>query len=365
MNVHKARRRMTRAVSRAAAILMIAYAVPRVRQYRAMRLNALGLIAILAIGILVAPCLAEAQQPGKVPLVGFLHPGSPPPAPLPPIIEAFREGLRDIGYVEGRTIAVEYRWAPGRPEALPGLAAELIRLRVDVLFVASPAALRAAREAAGTTPIVASDLETDPVASGLVTSLARPGGNITGLFLDLPGLTGKWLELVREAAPATRRVAVLWDSTTGTDQLRAIKAAAQTLGIELQVLEVRSAGDYDNVLTTAMKGRPQALVQLSSPVARQAAKRVADFARKNRLPAISMFRLFADAGGLMAYGPNLPIFFRRSATYVDKILKGAKPADLPVERPTKYELVINSKAANALGLTLPASLLIRADEVIQ
>jgi putative ABC transport system substrate-binding protein len=330
-----------------------------------MRFTVLRLVMVLAVGFLIEVPTAEAQQRGQMPRVGILHPGAPPPAALSLVIEGLREGLREIGYVEGRTVALEYRWARGVPEALPGLAAELIGLRVDVLVAISLPAARAARDAAGAIPIVVTDLQIDPVASGLVTSFARPGGNITGLFLDLPGLTGKWLELVREATPSSRRVVVLWDSETGSDQVRAIKLAAQVLGMELQVLEVRSADDYDHVLRSALKGRPQALVQLSSPQARQASNRIADFALKNRLPAISMFRSFADSGGLLAYGPDLPIFFRRSATYVDRILKGAKPADLPIERPTKYELVVNSRTAKTLSLTLPASLLLRADEVIE
>jgi len=319
-------------------------------------------IASLAGGLLAAPLAAEAQQRGQIPRVGILHPGSPPQSP---ITEGLREGLREIGYVEGQTIAMEYRWASGNPEALPGLAAELIALRVDVLVAVSLPAARAARATAGAIPIVVTDLQTDPVAHGLVASFARPGGNITGLFLDLPGLTGKWLELLKEVAPSTRRVAVLWDSTAGGDQLNAIKAPAKLLGMELQVLEVRSAGDYNRVLTSAPTGRPQALVQLSSPRAQQVSDRVAAFAAKNRLPAISMFTSFADAGGLMAYGPNLVVFFRRSATYVHRILQGAKAADLPVEQPTKFELTINRKTAKALGLTIPPSLLQRADRVIE
>ena len=321
-------------------------------------------LSAMSGSLLVAPLAAEAQQRGQIPRVGILHPGSPPPA-LQLVIEGLLEGLREIGYVEAQTIAMEYRWARGNPEALPGLAAELIGLRVDVLVAVSLPAARAARDTAGAIPIVVTDLQTDPVAHGLVASFARPGGSITGLFLDLPGLTGKWLELLREAAPSTRRVAVLWDSTTGGDQLSAIKTPAKLLGMELQVLEVRSAGDYNRVLKSKPMGRPQALVQLSSPQSQQISNRVAEFALKNRLPAISMFRSFADTGGLMAYGPNLVVFFRRSATYVHRILQGAKPADLPVEQPTKFDLVINLKTAKALGLTIPQSLLQRADQVIE
>lgn len=306
--------------------------------------------------------VAEAQQ-REPPRVGVLHPGFP--AVPSPLIEGLRDGLREIGYVEGRTIRLEYRWARGNPDVLPKLAAELMELKVNVLVAVSMPALRAARDIAGTTPIVMTDLQIDPVASGLAHTFARPGGNVTGLFLDLPGLTGKWLQLVREVVPSARRVAVLWDSTTGTDQLRAIQGAAQAAGMELQIVEVRAAGDYDRVLALALKGQPEALVQLSSPVIQQSANRLAAFALTNRVPAVSMFSSFVDAGGLIAYGPDLSVFFRRSATYVDRILKGASPADLPIERPNTYELIINSRTAKTLSLTLPPSLLLRADRVIQ
>jgi putative ABC transport system substrate-binding protein len=219
--------------------------------------------------------------------------------------------------------------------------------------------------ASRTIPIVGTDLEGDPIESGFIASFAHPGGNITGLFLDLPGLTGKWLQLVREVAPATRRVAVLWDATTGPYQLRALKVAAQAAAIELQVLELRRLAEYEDALKTVMRGRPHALIQLSSPLIRQASPRVAAFTVKNRLPAISLFREFAAAGGLMTYGPDLLPFFRRAAVYIDKILKGARPGDLPAEQPAKYELVINLKTAKALGLTIPQSLLQRADEIVQ
>ena len=331
------------------------------RASRAMR-HAILLLFALIVGSVVATSV-EAQPPGRLPRVGILHPGAPPPAAPSPVIEGLRAGLREIGHVEGRTVLLEYRWAHGKPEALPGLAAELMGLKVDVLVAVSLPALHAARPVAGGTPIVVTDLQTDPVASGLASSFARPGGNVTGLFLDLPGLTGKWLELIREVVPSAQRVAVLWDPSTGADQLRAIQAAAQGFGMELQIL--RAERDYDRILTLALKGRPEALVQLSSPLIQQAGNRVAAFTLKNRLPAISMFRAFADAGGLMAYGPDLGVFFRRTAIYVDRILKGATPADLPIERPTRYEFVINSRTAKTLSLTLPPSLLLRADDVIQ
>jgi len=320
-------------------------------------------IGTLAGGLLAAPLAAPAEQAGKGPVIGLLHPGVPDP--VVPGITALLQGLQALGYIEGQNIRLEYRWAGGRLEKLPSLAADLVRLNVDVIYAIGPQAIRVARGASRTIAIVGTDLEGDPVESGFVASYARPGGNITGLFLDLPGLTGKWLQLVREVAPATRRVAALWDATTGPHQLRALTLAAKAAAMELQVLEVRRPSEYEDILKTAMRGRPHALIQLSSPLIRQASRRVAEFTVENRLPAISMFIEFAASGGLMAYGPDLPLFFTRAASLVDKILKGVKPGDLPIELPTKFELVINLKTAKALGLTIPQSLLQRADQVIE
>jgi putative ABC transport system substrate-binding protein len=320
-------------------------------------------IGTLAGGLLAAPLAAPAEQAGKGPVIGLLHPGVPDP--VVPAITALLQGLQALGYIEGQNLRLEYRWAGGRLEKLPSLAADLVRLNVDVIYAIGPQAIRVARGASRTIAIVGTDLEGDPVESGFVASYARPGGNITGLFLDLPGLTGKWLQLVREVAPATRRVAALWDATTGPHQLRALTLAAKAAAMELQVLEVRRPSEYEDILKTAMRGRPHALIQLSSPLIRQASRRVAEFTVENRLPAISMFIEFAASGGLMSYGPDLPLFFRRAASLVDKILKGAKPGDLPIELPTKFELVINLRTAKALGLTIPPSLLQRADQVIE
>jgi putative ABC transport system substrate-binding protein len=275
------------------------------------------------------------------------------------------QGLRDLGYVDGKNIAIVVRSASGKPDALPALATELVQRRVDVLFATGPAAIRAARDATAAAPIVALDLESDPVQAGWARSLARPGGNLTGLFLDLPGLTGKWLELLREAVPGIRRVGLVWDSTTGSAQLTAVKAAAQGLAIDLHVLEVRSADDLDVALRAGLSAGPRALVLLSSPLVSTGSGQIAEFVMKNRLPAISPFRRFAEAGGLMSYGPDFDDFRHRAASYVDKILRGAKPGDLPIQQPTKFEMVINLKAAKALGLRIPQSILLRADEVIQ
>jgi ABC-type uncharacterized transport system substrate-binding protein len=316
-------------------------------------------------GALAVPLAAEGQlqRSSKVPVVGVLHPGMPDLNFV--TVAALRQGLRSLGYVEGRSIILEYRWANGIVDALPGLATDLVRLNVDVLYATGPQAMRAAVGTSRRIPILGDDLEDDPVESGFAASIRKPGGNVTGLFLDLPDLTGKWLQFIREVVPATRRAAVLWDATTSLHQLRAIKRAAQSAMVEVHILEVRRPTEYAGVLRASMKEQPQALIQLSSPLIRQASPLVADFTLKNRLPAISMFRLFAEAGGLMAYGPDLPAFFERSATYVDKVLKGAKPGDLPIEQPTKFELVINLKTAKALGLTIPPSLLARADRVIE
>ena len=324
----------------------------------------IGLVVILTIRLLVGPLPAGAQQAASVPVVGILNSSF---GPLSLSVDSVRRGLREIGYVEGKSIVLEVRFAGGKSDAFPALAAELVQRKVDVLVAIGPAALKAASAATNAIPIVAIALETDPVQGGYARSFAHPGGNITGLFLDIPELTGKWLELINEAAPAVRRVAVVWDVTTGPWQLAAAKTAAQRIGIDLQVLEVKGLGDLDNALGAAVKGGSRALVELSSPVLNigLSEARVATFAIKHRLPTISMFRSFVVAGGLFAYGPNQPEYYRRVSVYVDKILRGAKPGDLPVEQPTKFELVINLKTAKALGLTIPQTLLLRADQIIE
>ena len=316
--------------------------------------------------LLAGPLAAEAQPAGKVPVVGILNVqyGSSRSRS----IASVRQGLSELGYVEGQTIAFEVRFAGLKPEAFPGLAADLVRRKVNVVLAIGPQALLAARDATSTIPIVGLDLESDPVQAGFARSLAHPGGNITGLFLDQPGLAGKCLELIEEAAPGTRRIGVLVDTTTGGPwQLAAIKAGAEKLGIELQVLEIRGPGELDHALGAGLKRGSRALIQLSSPLfdISAVATQIADFAVRHRLPAISMQRIFAAVGGLMAYGANQPEYFKRLPIYIDKILKGAKPGDLPVEQPTKFELVINLKTAKVLGLTIPPSLLARADQVIE
>jgi putative ABC transport system substrate-binding protein len=317
-----------------------------------------GLLALLG-----APLAAQAQPVARIPSVGILRHGTSDTTVGS--IGALRQGLRELGYVEGQTIALEYRFSGEKAETMPALAADLVRLKVDVLFATGVPAISAAIGASRTTPIVGVDLEGDPVESGFVASFARPGGNVTGLFIDQPALTGKLLDLLREVAPGTQHIAVLWDSTTGPYQVRALKAAAQSLALEVQLLEFRRPAEIEVVLRQVTGGRPRALIALSSPLMSGISKRVAEFGVRNRLPVISLNRVSTADGGLMSYGPDLSQFYRRTATYVDKILKGGKPADLPVEQPTTFKLVINHNTAKALGLTIPPSVLARADEIIQ
>jgi ABC-type uncharacterized transport system substrate-binding protein len=276
-----------------------------------------------------------------------------------------REGLRDAGYVEGETVKVDARWGRGKPEVLPQLAKELIQLRAAILVPTARASIEAARAATTTLPIVANDLESDPVASGYVQSLAHPGGNLTGLFLDAPTLCGKWLQQIGDIVPNVTKIAALWDVTTGTYQLDSIKGAAKAKSIDLLVMEFSDSAGLEAALKLGLKQGPQAVIQLGSPLTRQAGPRVAEILSTHRMPGISPFRTFPDGGGLMSYGPDLAQLFRRVAPYVSKILHGARPADLPIERPTKFELVINLKTAKSLELTIPQSLLVAADEVIE
>ena len=327
----------------------------------------IGLAVILAGSILLAPLAAEAQETGKVARIGFLglNPGA-----SPHLREAFLQGLRDLGYVEGRTVVIEYRSAEGKPERFPALAAELIALKVDVIVTGggTPTAL-AAKQATRTIPIVFASAP-DPVADGLITSLARPGGNITGLSNLTPELVGKRLEQLKQAVPRVSRVAVLWQpgalgERTEKDILKGAEVAARALGVRLQFVEARGPADIDRAFSEMIRARAGALTVLGSAMLFSERRRLVDLAAKHRLPAVYTSRDIVDAGGLMSYGPNLADNFRRAAIYVDKILRGTKPGDLPVEQPTKFELVINLKTAKALGLTIPQSLLLQADEVIQ
>jgi putative ABC transport system substrate-binding protein len=320
------------------------------------------LITLLGGAAAAWPLRAQAQQ-GKVPIVGFLYPGFSDPGS--PIFDALGQGLRDVGFIEGETVKIEARWARGKPDTLPQLTRELIQLHADVLVPAARPSIEAARAATTDLPIVVADLESDPVASGYVASLAHPGGNLTGLFLDAPTLCGKWLQQINDIVPAVKKIGVLWDSTTGTYQLDAIRAAATTASIDLVVMEFRDSAGLDTALESGLKQAPQAVIQLGSPLIRQAGTRTADILSARRIPSISQFRTFPDGGGLISYGPDLIYLFRRIGPIVGKILRGARPADLPIERPTKFELVINLRAAKALGVTIPGALAATADEVIE
>jgi putative ABC transport system substrate-binding protein len=324
-------------------------------------------IGTVAGGLVAAPLAAEAQQAAKVARLGYLGNS---PAANPHLREAFLQELRELGYVEGRNLVIETRFAEGKLERFPALAAELVALKVDVIFAGGGTlSALAAKQATRTLPIVFAAV-VDPIASGVVTSLARPGGNVTGLSNLAPELVGKGLELLTQAVPGLTRVAVLWHpgglgERTEKDMLKAAEVAARALGVRLQVVEARGPADIDRAFSQMTRARAGALTVLGSTMFNNERRRLADLAAKNRLPAVYPLREFVDAGGLMAYGANFADLFRRAATYVDKILKGAKPADLPVEQPTKFELVINLKTAKALGLTIPQSVLGRADEVIQ
>ncbi len=322
-------------------------------------------IVVLSLSLLAAPVTAGAQPPRKVPRVGYLV--------LPPLLEkpsperaAFLEALSELGYVEGKTVSIEYRSAAWNAELLPDLAEELVRLNVDVIVTGGGGATpEAARQATKTTPIVVA-ASADPVGLGLVASLARPGGNITGTSLMAPELGSKRLELLKETVPKISRVAVLWHPRgAGRLEWQQTEAAARRLGVTLQSYEVRNADDVARALESMTKKRPDAVIMFFDPLTSGYRVIISDFALKNRLPTIFGAREFAAAGGLMSYGPNIPELFRRAAVYVDKILKGAKPRDLPVEQPTKFELIVNLKTAEALGLTIPPSVLIRADQVVQ
>jgi putative ABC transport system substrate-binding protein len=304
----------------------------------------------------------EAQQSRNVPRIGFLT-QAPPAAAL---IEAFRQGLREHGYVEGKTIVIEYRDAEGKPDRLPGLAADLVRLKVNGIVVGGSEATLAAKNATTVIPIIMAGAS-DPVGTGLVASLARPGGNITGASGFGPESSGKRLELLKEVVPGVSRVAALaYDANPAYKlQLKEVEDAAQALKLQLQVLEVREPSDFDGAFGAAKQGRAGAVNTLTSAFLTAHRKKLVDSAEKSRRPVIYANNTFVEAGGLMSYGPNLADPYRRAATYVDKILKGAKPSDLPVEQPTRFEFIINLKTAKQIGLTFSPTVLAQADKVIR
>jgi putative ABC transport system substrate-binding protein len=306
----------------------------------------------------------EAQQPSKVPKIGFLV--GPSRSFFTSRIESFEQGLHSLGYIEGRHVVIEYRYAEGKADRFAALAAELVGLKVDVIVTTTTPGVLATKKATSTIPIVFVSVG-DPVAGGLVASLARPGGNITGLTILAPELSGKRVELLKEAIPNITRVAFLWNSANPAQglQWKETQAAAQALGLQLKSLEVRSSNDFDSAFEAVLRERAQALIPAAEPLVNTHLNRIVEFAAKNRLPAMYGGPEVVEAGGLMSYAPNYDDLFRRAATYVHKILKGAKPGDLPVEQPTKFEFVINLRTAKQIGLTIPPNVLARADKVIK
>ncbi len=324
-------------------------------------LKLVGHLAIV-VTLTMGGAVARAQQAAKVPRIGYLSPGFPSSSPDP----AFRQGLRELGYVEGKNIVIKWRSAEGKLDRLPALAAELVRLKVDVIVTAGPSPTRAAKEATTTIPIVMAQ-DPDPVGNGFVASLARPGGNITGLATLRPELSGKQLELLKETVPRLSRVAVFGTSTNpgNVQQLRETELVARAFGVKLQYLDVLDPKDIETAFRAASKERADAILVLNSPVFNAHRTQLAGLAVKSRLPAIYDRSAFVEDGGLMTYSVSLTDLHRRAATYVDKILKGRTPADLPVEQPMKFEFIVNLQAAKQIGLTIPPNVLVRAQKVIR
>jgi len=327
-----------------------------------MKVKTVGLI--LALGILATPLATQAQQPGKVHRIGFL--GNSTAALEANLVGPFREGLRDLGYDEGRNVLIEYRWAEGKYERFPALIAELIAFKVDVIVTAGTPATLAVKKATASVPLVMVAVG-DPVGTGIVAALNRPGGNITGLTSISPELEGKRLELLREVVPKLSRVAVLWNPVSPFQVIaeKEVRAAAQVLRLDVMSLGVRTLEELEDALAAIARERPGALLVLADRLFLHNRARIMEFAAQHRLPGVHAYRELVEAGGLMSFGPSYAGMHRRAAYFVDRILKGAKPADLPVERPATFELVVNLKAAKALGFRMPQSVLLRATEVIQ
>jgi putative ABC transport system substrate-binding protein len=320
-------------------------------------------LSVMAGGLLAAPLAAEAQRAGKVYRIGFLW---DTPAVWPHALEAFRQGLRDLGWVEGQNIVIEYRWTEGRFDRLPSLVEELVRLKVDLIVAPTSIYTGAAKRATSTIPIVFAS-HADPIGSGHVTSLAHPGTNATGLTIVMSETMAKSLELLKATVPRLTRVAVIWDPATPSHRpgLKAVEDMGRALGLRIQPVALRSATEFDSAFSAIIQERAGAVLILSTPLFMGGAKRLAELALSHKLPTMFGPREHVEAGGLLSYSPDRADLYRRAAIYVDKILKGANPADLPVQQATKFELVINLKTAKALGLTIPPSMLVRADEVIQ
>jgi putative ABC transport system substrate-binding protein len=329
-----------------------------------MRSPSRALPALVALGFLAGALTVAAQSPAKVARLGYLSGKSE--AVDAPWLRSLREGLNELGYVEGRNLLIEYRWAEGDFDRLPALAAELVRLPVDLILADGDPVIAAASRATGTIPIVMTAVG-DPVARGFAASLARPGGNITGVSNLAVELTGKWLEILKECVPGLAQAAILGNATNPTHRLfwEEAERAARALRVKLKSVEVRSAGDLEEAFASMRRERSGAVVVLPDPLFIGQSRRVAELAASSRLPAMYTFREQAEAGGLASYGPSLRGNFRRAATYVDRILKGARPGDLPIQQPTTFELVVNLKTAKALGLTVPPALLLQTNHVIE
>jgi putative tryptophan/tyrosine transport system substrate-binding protein len=315
-------------------------------------------VSVIA-GATAWPLIARAQQPA-MPVVGWIF-ETPQQASGDPVLAAVRQGMAELGYVEGKNFASEYRFGAELPQA----AADLVRLNVNAIFAGTPASLAAVSKATTSIPVVGVDLESDPVAKGYVKSLARPGGNVTGMFLDIPELSGKQVELLKAIVPRLSRIAIFGDPSLNTLQFAATETAARALAVEAEVMEVRVGDDLEGALEAARTRRVEAGILLSSPLVFLSSKKISELALAKRLPLISLFGEFPKTGGLLAYGPNFGEMFRRCGIYLGKILRGAKPSDLPIQRPEKFELVINLKTAGALGLSVPHVLLTTSDEVIE
>lgn len=322
-------------------------------------------ICLLTTALLSIVPFAMAQQPGKSPArVGWLWYGSAPAGPLPSIETTIVDGLRELGYVEGKTIVFEHRFADGRPERLPELAADLVRQKIDLLIGLGGDIAAAAKKATGKIPIVVGTSD-DPVRASLISSLARPGGNITGVTFVMDELAGKRVQLLKEINPMLSSAGVLWNPAHADDELKEIQSVAEAFNVKLRLFRVERMDEFDNALSAMKKETIDALIVVPSRLTSLRRLQIAGFALKSRIPMASGWREFAEAGGLLSYGPNRALIARRIAYYIDKILKGAKPADLPVETPTKFELVINLKTAQQIDLTIPQSVLYRADKVIK
>ena len=323
------------------------------------RRRTLALLATAAVG----PRLAEAQQAKKTPIIGFLHPGLQ--ALGSQTMDALRRDMGGAGLIDGKTVRVEERWGGGEPERLRTFAKELVALDPVLIIAVARPSIDAVRSVSMTVPIVANDLENDPLALGYAASLSKPGGNVTGLFLDAPAICGKWLQQITELVPNLHKLAVLWDSGTGPYQRDAFLAAAKAFSIEPRVIAFRGGGPIDSVLEAELTPDIQALVLLGSPLIQQSGSKIAAVAARHRLPGISPFRTFPAGGGLVSYGVDLVELYRRIAPFVVKVLRGARPGDIPIEQPVKFELVINLKTAKMLGLSVPPNFLLSADEVIE